>query len=35
LRRDMRVDLPRPRLDEMRYTASFGEMVNQVRAEIG
>ena len=35
LRRDIRVDLPRPRLDEMRYTASFGEMVNQVRAEIG
>lgn len=35
LRQDIRVDLPRPRLDEMRYTVSFGELVSQVRAAIG
>lgn len=35
LRRDIRVDLPRPRLDEMRYTVTFGELVSQVRAAIG
>lgn len=35
LRRDILVDLPRPRLDEMRYTVSFGDLVSQVRAEIG
>jgi NitT/TauT family transport system ATP-binding protein len=35
LRRDINVDLPRPRLDEMRYTVFFGDLVSQVRAEIG
>ena len=35
LRLDLRVDLPRPRLDEMRYTVSFGDLASQVRAKIG
>jgi NitT/TauT family transport system ATP-binding protein len=32
---DLTVDLPRPRRDEMRYTASFGDLVRQVRGSIG
>ena len=32
---DMPVDLPRPRLDEMRYTPQFGTMVRYLRAAIG
>lgn len=35
LRLDLRVDLPRPRLDEMRYTPAFGEMAQQLRNAIG
>lgn len=35
LRLDLRVDLPRPRLDEMRYTVSFGDLASKVRAKIG
>ena len=35
LRVDLRVNLPRPRLDEMRYTPVFGEMAQQLRTAIG
>jgi NitT/TauT family transport system ATP-binding protein len=35
LRVDLRVNLPRPRLDEMRYTPAFGEMAQQLRTAIG
>ncbi len=31
---DMRVDLPRPRSEEMRYTPHFGEMSRELRAAI-
>ena len=32
---DLTVDLPRPRRDDMRYTASFGDLVRKVRGSIG
>lgn len=35
LRLDLRVDLPRPRLDEMRYTPAFGDMAQRLRTAIG
>lgn len=35
IRLDLKVDLPRPRNENMRYTATFGKMVRQVRAGIG
>jgi NitT/TauT family transport system ATP-binding protein len=35
LRLEMTVDLPRPREDEMRYTAQFGKMAKELRAAIG
>jgi NitT/TauT family transport system ATP-binding protein len=35
LRLDLKVDLPRPRHEEMRYTSSFGELARQVRQAIG
>jgi NitT/TauT family transport system ATP-binding protein len=31
---DLRVDLPRPRLDEMRYTAHFGHLAKKLKAAI-
>jgi NitT/TauT family transport system ATP-binding protein len=34
LRLDLAVGLPRPRLDEVRYSAEFGELARQVRAAI-
>jgi len=35
LRLDLQVDLPRPRLDEIRYTAGFGTLAQRLRAAIG
>ncbi len=35
LRLDLQVGLPRPRQEEMRYTAPFGELAQQLRAAIG
>ena len=35
IRLELQVSLPRPRLDAMRYTPEFGEMVRQVRSAIG
>ena len=32
---DLTVDLPRPREEEIRYTAHFGELARQLRAAIG
>ena len=32
---DLPVTLPRPRQEEMRYTATFGEMARALRAAIG
>ena len=32
---DLRVDLPRPRNEDMRYTARFGELERRLRAAIG
>jgi len=32
---DLGVDLPRPRADEMRYTAHFGELARQLKEAIG
>ena len=32
---DLEVDLPRPRLDEMRYTAHFGKLARQLKEAIG
>jgi NitT/TauT family transport system ATP-binding protein len=32
---DMVVDLPRPRTDEMRYTAHFGELARQLKNALG
>ena len=31
---DLKVDLPRPRLDEMRYTAHFGHLAKKLKAAI-
>jgi NitT/TauT family transport system ATP-binding protein len=35
VRLDLRVDLPRPREEEVRYSAHFGELERQLRAAIG
>lgn len=35
LRLELSVELPRPRLDEMRYTPLFGEIAQKLRAAIG
>lgn len=35
VRLDLQVDFPRPRRDEMRYTAGFGELAQRVRQAIG
>lgn len=35
LRLDLPIYFPRPRLDEMRYTTTFGELAKCLRAEIG
>lgn len=35
LRLDLCVDLPRPRLEEMRYTPAFGDLAHRVRLAIG
>lgn len=32
---DLKVELPRPRAEEMRYTCEFGELARQVRQAIG
>jgi NitT/TauT family transport system ATP-binding protein len=32
---DLEVDLPRPRLDEMRYTAHFGKLARKLKEAIG
>jgi len=32
---DMKVDLPRPRKDEMRYTAHFGKLARKLKETIG
>jgi NitT/TauT family transport system ATP-binding protein len=32
---DLRVDLPRPRLDEIRYTPHFGKLARQLKEAIG
>jgi len=32
---DMKVDLPRPRKDEMRYTAHFGRLARKLKETIG
>jgi NitT/TauT family transport system ATP-binding protein len=35
LRLDLRIDLPRPRTEQMRYTPAFGELAGRLRAAIG
>jgi NitT/TauT family transport system ATP-binding protein len=35
VRLNLPIDLPRPRLDEMRYTPAFGELAQRLRAAIG
>jgi NitT/TauT family transport system ATP-binding protein len=35
IRLDLRVDLPRPRQDEMRYTTRFGDLARQLKEAIG
>jgi NitT/TauT family transport system ATP-binding protein len=35
IRLDLPVDLPRPRLDEIRYTSKFGTLAQRLRAAIG
>jgi NitT/TauT family transport system ATP-binding protein len=35
LRLDIKVDLPRPRLEGMRYTSEFGNLARRVRLSIG
>jgi NitT/TauT family transport system ATP-binding protein len=35
IRLDMKVDLLRPRQDEIRYTAAFGALAKELRAAIG
>jgi NitT/TauT family transport system ATP-binding protein len=32
---DLKVDLPRPRKDEMRYTPAFGKLARQLKEAIG
>jgi len=32
---DLKVDLPRPRLDEMRYTVHFGKLAKRLKEAIG
>ena len=32
---DLEVDLPRPRVDEMRYTPQFGQLARQLKEAIG
>ncbi len=32
---DLKVDLPRPRNEEMRYTAHFGDLARELRSAIG
>ena len=32
---DLAVELPRPRVDEMRYTAQFGQLARQLKEAIG
>ena len=32
---ELDVDLPRPRMDEMRYTAQFGQLARQLKEAIG
>lgn len=32
---DLKVDLPRPRVDEMRYTPAFGKLAKQLKKTIG
>jgi hypothetical protein len=32
---DLKVDLPRPRNDEMRYTAHFGRLAKKLKEAIG
>jgi len=32
---DLKVDLPRPRNDEMRYTAHFGKLARRLKEAIG
>ena len=32
---NLEVDLPRPRNDEMRYTAQFGKLARQLKEAIG
>lgn len=35
IRLDLKVDLPRPRQDEMRYTTRFGDLARQLKEAIG
>jgi NitT/TauT family transport system ATP-binding protein len=35
IRLDLPVDLPRPRIEEMKYTPEFGEIARQLRSAIG
>ena len=35
IRLDLRLDLPRPRQDEMRYTTRFGDLARQLKEAIG
>jgi NitT/TauT family transport system ATP-binding protein len=35
LRLDLPIELPRPRLEEMRYTPAFGKLAQQLRAALG
>jgi NitT/TauT family transport system ATP-binding protein len=34
LKLDLKVDLPRPRVDDMRYTAHFGKLAKKLREAI-
>jgi NitT/TauT family transport system ATP-binding protein len=35
VRLDLTVDLPRPRLEEMRYTSEFGKLARKLKEAIG